>query len=89
MVKENMTVKKSRYISVRIGGEEIYTENISVSGSIRDHLPAAKIRLREIERIMPLGKWSIRIEQQWPDKDARHFQWIDVATGKLEEQVMM
>jgi hypothetical protein len=89
MVKENMTVKKSRYISVRIGGEEIYTENISVSGSIRDHLPAAKIRLREIERIMPLGKWSIRIEQQWPDKDARHFQWIDVAIGKLEEQVMM
>ena len=89
MVRENMIAKKSRYISVRIGGEEIYTENIPVSGSIRDHLPAAKIRLREIERIMPVGKWSIRIAQQWPEKDARHFQWIDIDTGKLEEQVMM
>ncbi len=89
MVRENMTVKKSRYISVRLGCEEVYTENISVSGSMRDHLPAVKLRLREIQRVMPLGKWSIRIEQQWPEKDARHFQWIDVATGKLEEQVLL
>ncbi len=89
MVRENMIVKKSRYISVRISGEEIYTENIPVTGSMRDHLPAVKIRLREIERVMPLGKWSIRIEQQWPEKAARHFQWIDAVTGKLEEQVMM
>ena len=89
MVRENTIVKKSRYISVRLGGEEIYTENISVSGSMRDHLSAVKLRLREIQRVMPLGKWSIRIEQQWPEKDARHFQWIDVVTGKLEEQVSL
>ena len=40
MVKENLAVKKSRYISVRLGSEEIYTENISVAGSMRNHLPA-------------------------------------------------
>ena len=89
MVKESLAAKKSRYISVRLGSEEIYTENIPVSGSMRDHLPAVKLRLREIQRVMPLGKWSIRIEQQWPEKDARHFQWIDVVTGKLEEQVSL
>lgn len=88
MVRENMTAKKTRYISVRNGGEEMYIENIPVSGRMRDHLPVAKLRLREIQRVMPLGKWSIRIEQQWPEKDARHFQWIDVETGKLEERVM-
>jgi hypothetical protein len=44
--------------------------------------------LREIQRIMPLGKWSIRIEQVWPEKDARHYQWIDVVTGKLGESVL-
>lgn len=88
MVKENMTVKKTRYISVRIGNEEIYTENVSASGSMWDYLPAVRLRLRDIQRVMPLGKWSIRIEQQWPEKDARHYQWIDVTTGKLEEQVL-
>lgn len=88
MIKENMTAKKARYISVRNGGEETYVENIPVSGRMRDHLPAAKLRLREIQRVMPLGMWSIRIEQVWPEKDARHYQWIDVVTGKLEESVL-
>lgn len=88
MVRENMTAKKTRYISVRNGGEETYVENIPVSGRMRDHLPAAKLRLREIQRVMPLGKWSIRIEQVWPEKDVRHYQWIDIVTGKLEESVL-
>lgn len=73
MVAENFTVKKSRYICVSIGGMEVYTENIPSSGSMRDHLPAAALRLREIQKVMPLGQWSIRIEQQWPYKDARHY----------------
>ncbi len=89
MVKENMTVKKSRYICVSVGGMEVYTENISTSGSMVDFVPAAKIRLREIERVMPLGKWSIRNEQQWPEKDARHYQWVDVVTGKMDEKVIL
>jgi hypothetical protein len=65
MVRENMTAKESRYISVRNDGEETYVENIPVLGRMRNHLPAAKLRLREIQRVMPLGKWSITIEQQW------------------------
>jgi len=55
---------------------------------LRDHLPAAKLRLREIQRIMPLGKWSITIEQQWMEKDVTHSQMLDVATGKLQESVL-
>lgn len=88
MVKENLTVKKSRYLCVSIGGMEVYTEDIPSIRSMRDHLPAAALRLREIQKIMPLGQWSIRVEQQWPEKDARHYQWIDVVSGKLEERVM-
>ena len=83
-----MTVKKSRYICVSIGGMEVYTENISAAGSMRDHLAAAKLRLREIQKVMPLGQWSIRIEEQWPSKDARHFQTLDVRTGKLEDKIL-
>jgi len=87
MVRENMTVKKTRYICVSIGGMEVYTEDIPNTGSMRDHLPAAKLRLREIQRVMPLGKWTIRIEQQWPEGSARHYQMLDVVTGKLQESV--
>ena len=88
MVRENMSAKKTRYISLRNDGEEMYVENIPVSGRMRDHLPAAKLRLREIQRIMPLGKWSITIEQQWKENGITHFQMLDVITGKLQESVL-
>ena len=88
MVKENMTAKKTRYISVRNAGEETYVENIPVTGRMQDHLPAAKLRLREIQRVMPLGKWSITIEQQWKENGVTHFQMLDVVTGKLQESVL-
>ncbi len=88
MVRENMTAKKTRYISVRNDGEETYVENIPVTGRMRDYLPAAKLRLREIQRVMPLGKWSITIEQQWKGNDVTRFQMLDVVTGKLQESVL-
>lgn len=88
MVHENMTAKKTRYISVRNGGEEIYVENIPVSGRMRDRLPAVRLRLREIQKVMPLGKWSITIEQQWKENGVTHFQMLDTVTGKLQESVL-
>ncbi len=81
-------VRKVRYISVHNDGLEMYTEPISIEGDIRDHIPVMKLRLREIQRVMPLGKWSIRIEQQWPEGNARHYQMLDVVTGKLQESVL-
>jgi len=83
-----MTNSITRYISVRNNGDEVYVENIPATGRMREHVPAAKLRLREIQRAMPLGKWSIRIEQQWPEGSSRHFQMLDVATGKTEEQIL-
>ena len=88
MVRENTTAKKTRYISVRNDGEETYVENIPTTGRMRDHLPAVKLRLREIQRVMPLGKWSITIEQQWKERDVTHFQMLDVVTGKLQESIL-
>lgn len=46
-------VKKTRYISVRQGGEEVYVENISIQGDLRDTVLAGKLRLREIQPIGP------------------------------------
>jgi len=37
---------------------------------------------------MPLGKWSITIEQQWKEGGVTHFLMLDVVTGKLQESVL-
>ncbi|HSV44058.1 MAG TPA: hypothetical protein VLJ10_05835 [Candidatus Bathyarchaeia archaeon] len=38
-------VKKTRYISVRLAGEEVYVENISTEGDLLGAIPAGKLRL--------------------------------------------
>jgi len=88
VVKENMTGRKKRYICVKVDGLDVYIESISAAGTMRKYLPVAKLRLREIEKVMPCGKWAMKIEQQWPEKGATHYQWINVRSGKLEEQVL-
>ena len=83
------SVKKTRYISVHNDGLEMYTEPISLEGDIRDHVPAGKLRLREIRKVMPLGKWGLNIEEQRKDRNGdSHFLIVDVETGEVKEQVL-
>jgi len=89
MVRENMTAKKTRHISVRNDGEETYVENIPVSGRMRDHLSAVKLRLREIQKVMPLGDWSLNIEEQWKNRNGEtHYRIVDITTGNLQESIL-
>lgn len=87
-VIENV-VRKTRYISVRQGGEEVYVENISTQGDMRNAVPAGKLRLREIQKIMPLGNWGLNIEEQWKGRNGEtHYRIVDVTTGTLQESVL-
>ena len=82
-------VKKTRYISVNRGGEEIYVENISTTGDLRDCIPAGKLRLREIQKIMPLGNWGLNIEEQCKGRNGEtHYRIVDAQTGKIKESVL-
>ena len=82
-------VRKSRYISVHQDGMEMYTEPISLEGNIRDHVPAGKLRLWEIRRVMPFGKWGMNIEEQRKARNGdSHFLIVDVETGEVKEQVL-
>lgn len=82
-------VRKTRYISVRLGGEEVYVENISSEGDLLSAVPAGKLRLREIQKVMPLGDWSLNIEEQWKNRNSEtHFRIVDVTTGKIQESVL-
>jgi hypothetical protein len=81
-------VKKTRYISVRLAGEEVYVENISSEGDLSAAVPAGKLRLREIQKVMPLGDWSLNIEEQWQDRTGKtHFRIVGATTGKIQESV--
>ncbi len=82
-------VKKTRYISVRLAGEEIYVENISSEGDLLGAVPVGRLRLREIQKVMPLGDWSLNIEEQWKDRTGKtHFRIVDATTGKLQESIL-
>jgi hypothetical protein len=82
-------VRKTRYISVRQGGEDVYVENISIQDDLRDAVPAGKLRLREIQKVMPLGDWSLNIEEQWKNRNGEtHYRIVDVTTGKIQESVL-
>jgi len=78
-------VKKTRYISVRLAGEEVYVENISTEGDLLSAVPAGKLRLREIQKVMPLGDWILKIEEVWKDRAGKsHFWIVDATTGKIQ-----
>lgn len=82
-------VKKTRYISVNRDGEEVYVENISTADDFRDCIPAGKLRLREIQKVMPLGNWGLNIEEQWKGRNGEtHYRIVDVTTGKIQESVL-
>lgn len=88
MATENMTVKKTRYISVKLNGEEMYVEDVQAAGSMKDHLKACRERLRLIRKAMPNATWAITIEQQWKERGDSHFQIMDIETEELQEQVL-
>lgn len=88
MITKNTTAKKSRYISVKLNGEETYVEDIPTTGSMKDHLKTCKERLKLIRKAMPNAKWMITIEEQWMENGDTHFQIMDVETEELQKQVL-
>ncbi len=88
MIPENMTVKKTRYVSFKLNGEEMYVEDIPAAGSMKDHLQACRERLKQIRKAMPKASWTITIEQQWKERGNSHFQIMDVETEEIQEQVL-
>ena len=88
MTTKNTSVRKSRYISVKLNNEETYVEDIPTTGSIKDHLKDCKERLKLIRKAMPKAKWMITIEEQWMENGDSHFQIMDVETEELQKQVL-
>lgn len=50
---------------------------------------AGKLRLREIQKVMPLGDWSLNIKEQWKGRNGEtHFRIVDVTNRKIQESIL-
>lgn len=78
-------MKLSRYYSVSQDGSEMYTENIPSTGEISDYLNKALKRLKSIRKVFPESKWSMKIEEQYREKNKTHYRSIDVETKEIKE----
>ena len=67
---ETMTAKKvkSRYYTVRLEGDEIYTESVRKTVPMTSLRYEAMLKLKMIQTVLPQGMWSIMIEEQYDDR---------------------
>lgn len=77
---------KSRYISVKQEGSEIYVENLPLRGDIYEYVKSANYTLHLVRQAMPKATWSLTVEEEWSDgRRQRYFKILDIETGKLKE----
>jgi len=77
----------SRYLSVKNEGQEVYAEDISKDGLLIDYRVMAQKRLGKIQEAMPVGTWTITVEQQYhpnPNDNSRVYDIMDPTNGKIE-----
>ncbi|HOX23493.1 MAG TPA: hypothetical protein PLL10_08520, partial [Elusimicrobiales bacterium] len=68
---------KSRYLSLKQDGSEMYVEDVPVTGKTEDYIPLALEKLAAVRKALPKAKWSITIEEQFVNglkpSDMRYF----------------
>jgi len=78
---------KSRYMSLRQNGSEMYVEDIVLTGTTEDYIPVALQKLEIVRKTLPKAKWSITIEEQFTDgnwrNSKRYYTVRDAETGKI------
>ena len=57
----NVKILKSRYLSLKQDGEEMYVEDVPVTGKTEDYIPLALEKLTAVRKALPKAKWSITI----------------------------
>ncbi len=79
---------KARYFSIKNEGDEIYVEDMSKTASQNALKQIALKRLHLIRKAMPLGQWTILIEQEVRDGEfknlASHYESYNPETDKEE-----
>ncbi|MFA5162807.1 MAG: hypothetical protein WC421_11270 [Elusimicrobiales bacterium] len=78
---------KSRYLSLKQDGSEMYVEDVALTGTTEDYIPIALEKLEIVRKTLPKAKWSITIEVQFTDgsyrSNKRYYTVRDAETGKI------
>ena len=78
---------KSRYLSLKQDGSEMYVEDVALTGKTEDYIPVALQKLEVVRKTLPQAKWSITIEEQFTDgnwrNSKRYYTVRDAETGKI------
>jgi len=79
---------KSRYLSLKQDGAEMYVEDVAATGKTEDYIPLALKKLEAVRKALPKAKWSITIEEQFTDgnwrSNMRYFTIRDAETGEVK-----
>ena len=79
---------KSRYLSLKQDGSEMYIEDVAATGKTEDYIPLALKKLAAVRKALPKAKWSITIEEQFTDgncrSNMRYFTIRDAETGETK-----
>jgi len=84
----NARMLKSRYLSLKQDGAEMYVEDVAVTGKTEDYIPLALEKLAAVRKALPKAKWSITIEEQFitslKPSNMRYFTIRDAETGEIK-----
>jgi len=84
----NSKTLKSRYLSLKQDGEEMYVEDVAATGKTEDYVQLALKKLAAVRKALPKAKWSITIEEQFTDgnwrSNMRYFTIRDAETGEIK-----
>lgn len=79
---------KSRYLSLKQDGQEMYVEDVPVTGRTEDYIPLALKKLEAVRKALPKAKWSITIEEQFVNglkpSNMRYFTIRNAETGEIK-----
>jgi len=83
----NERILKSRYLSLKQDGSEMYVEDVALTGKTEDYVPLALKKLEAVRKLLPASKWSVTIEEQFTNgkkpSNMRYFTIRDAETSKL------
>ncbi len=84
----NAKTLKSRYLSLKQDGQEIYVEDIPTTGKTEDYILLALKKLEAVRKALPKAKWSITIEEQFitslKPSNMRYFTIRNAETGEIK-----
>jgi len=83
----NGKMLKSRYLSLKQDGAEMYVENVPVTGKTEDYIPLALKKLEAVRKALPNARWGITIEEQFVNSlkpsNMRYFKIRNAETGEV------